>query len=78
VSLHVPTSFWFFLKNVDFHVPTYFCEFLYAKREAKAKTCECYILFFCATTVRSTWGLKEQMKMQNTFLWSFSNASIGK
>jgi hypothetical protein len=30
---------------MDLHVPIDFCEFLYAKRDAKAKTCECNIFF---------------------------------
>jgi hypothetical protein len=37
-----------------------------------------YIIIFYATTVWSTWGLKEQMQMHKIFLWYFSNASIGK
>jgi hypothetical protein len=57
-----PLIFGFFLKCVDLHVPTYFCEFLYAKGMLTAKTCECknlYIYIFDAATVRSTWWRTE-------------------
>jgi hypothetical protein len=56
-----PLLFGFFLKCVDIHVPTYFCEFLYAKGMQKQKhvNAKIIIYIFYAATVQSTWGLKE-------------------
>jgi hypothetical protein len=53
VRLHVLTSFWVFLKSVDLHVPTYFCEFFYAKGILKQKHVNAIysFVFLCLLTV---------------------------
>jgi hypothetical protein len=58
-----------------------FCEFLYAKGMLSAKTCGCknifiIIIFFYATTVWSTWGLKESKSRK--YFYDLFNACIGK
>jgi hypothetical protein len=42
----------------------------------KQKHVNAIYYYFYSTMVRSTWGLKEHMQIQKTFLWSFSPASI--
>jgi hypothetical protein len=71
-----PLLFWFFLKCVDHHVPTYFGEFLYAKGMLIVKTCECKNIFFLPPRYRVHGALKNA-KAENIFM-IFFNAGIGK
>jgi hypothetical protein len=72
VSLHVPTSFWVFLKCVDLHVPTHFCEFLYAKGMLKQKHVNAIFYFFMPPRY-GVHGPLKNAKVENTFM-IFSNA----
>jgi hypothetical protein len=75
VSLHVPTSFWAFLKCVDLHVPTYL---FILKRDAKTKTCECnFLLFFSMPPRYRVHGALKNAKAENILMILF-NAGIGK
>jgi hypothetical protein len=59
-------------------VPTYFCEFLYAKGMLNAKTCECiyiYIIFFMSSRY-GVHGVLKNAKAENIFM-IFFNAGIG-
>jgi hypothetical protein len=81
VSLHVPISFWVFLKCVDLHVPTYFFEFLYAKgmlkqKHVNAKNIYLFIIFSILSRYRVHGALKNA-KAENIFM-IFINAGIGK
>jgi hypothetical protein len=67
------------MKCVDLHVPTHFCEFLYAKGMLNAKTCECkYIFFYLFMPPRyEVHGALKNAKAENIFM-IFFNAGIGK
>jgi hypothetical protein len=81
-----PLLFGFFLKCVDLHVPTYFCEYLYAKGMLKKKHVNAiflllyiyiyiYLFIYYAAMVRSTWGLKECKSIKQ--FYDFFNVGIG-
>jgi hypothetical protein len=65
---------------VDLHVPTYFCEFLYAKGMLNAKTCECKNIFitfiFYMPPQYGVHGALKNAKAKKYF-YDF-NAGIGK
>jgi hypothetical protein len=65
---------------VDLHVPTYFCEFLYAEGMLNAKTCECkiiFIIYFFMPPQYGVHGALKNAKAENIFM-VFFNAGIEK
>ena len=68
----MPTSFWVFLKCVNLHVPTYFCEFLYAKGMLKQKHVNAifFYLFFMPPRY-GVHGALKNAKAENIFMIFF-------